>query len=205
MNSRVQSQRRPMPFNTNPSRSSHAIPSNNAAYPTHNLGPQLTITQPDNLPPYSPTYSPLSSLADDGEYNPYGSSGPANSVLEASSNTYFNPSLDGSKRRGRTEVERRCKERKQESLDKIREEMKLRGQPVHRTDGTQANLLFKAAETMKSERGQLRALQDEIRVLRAEIQLMGGRATDRRNFASPQAWPAMSNEQFGSLPTQSLF
>ncbi|KZS93773.1 hypothetical protein SISNIDRAFT_454199, partial [Sistotremastrum niveocremeum HHB9708] len=66
----------------------------------------------------------------------------------------LNPAEPVSRER-RAAIERRCKERKREALDNIREELRLRREPVERNDRFQANLTFKAAEALRRDREQI--------------------------------------------------
>ncbi|KZS90417.1 hypothetical protein SISNIDRAFT_468494 [Sistotremastrum niveocremeum HHB9708] len=65
----------------------------------------------------------------------------------------------------RFQIERRCKDRRNDSLNRVKDQLKVRGYPTERTDGTQANVMYKAADIMSSQ-------QQDVQRLRGELNFM---------------------------------
>ncbi|KZT32085.1 hypothetical protein SISSUDRAFT_585802 [Sistotremastrum suecicum HHB10207 ss-3] len=55
----------------------------------------------------------------------------------------------GTGRPRRFQIERRCKDRRNDSLNRVKDQLRVRGYPTERTDGTQANVMYKAADIMR--------------------------------------------------------
>ncbi|KZS88877.1 hypothetical protein SISNIDRAFT_489721 [Sistotremastrum niveocremeum HHB9708] len=101
---------------------------------------------------------------------------------------------DHEKRTSRLEIEKRCKDRKADSLQQIKNELKERGFNVEGTASTQANLLFRAADAMRQDREQIAELQREIEELRQRLAVF----TSMLNRNQIPGQPAVWNEFHGA-------